>query len=120
MEGELRGTMDIGRLEYSAIGFILLQRDADVRFEINNMVCNVDGKDFGNGSYTKPLKKGKHAVELIRRGWNDGKPEFKIIDAATDQPVVFHTADVLKREVARSIKVDNKTLKSKLIGPVTE
>ena len=120
MENELRGTMDIGRIEYAASGFMLLDRDAEVRFDIGNMVCNVGGKDFGNGQYTKQLKKGKHTLELIRRGWNDGAPKFTITDAASGQPVVFHTSEALKRELARSIKVENKTLKSKLVGPITE
>ena len=120
MEDELRGTMDIGRIEYAASGFILLQQDTDVNFDINNMFCNVDGKDFGNGQYTKNIKKGKHKLEVIRRGWNDGAPKFSITDKATNQSVVFHTTEELNRELARSIKVGGKSMKSKLVGPVTE
>jgi hypothetical protein len=117
MENELRGIMDVGRLEYAAAGLIILEQDAEVRFDINNMVCKVNGKDFGNGKYTRPMDKGKHSIELIRRGWASGKPSFAIVDAATGQSVLYHTAEALKREVDRSIKVDGESAKSRLLDP---
>jgi len=117
MENELRGTMDVGRLEYAAAGLIILKQDAEVRFDINNMVCKVDGRDFGNGKYTRPMKQGKYSIELNRRGWASGKPSFAIVDASTGQPVLFHTAEALNQELERTVKVNHESAASRLLDP---
>lgn len=120
MENELRGSTSVGRIEFAASGFLMLAKDSQVSFEIGNMICNVDGKDFGVGKYTIKVKAGKHKIELIRRGWNDGLPQFNITNELTKQPILFHTGEELSRELARSIKVGGKTMKSKIVGTTNE
>lgn len=117
---EMRGTMDVGRIEYAAYGYIVLEKDTQVSFDIGNMVCKINNKDFGKGKYTQKMQKGRYPIELTRAGWNDGAPQFNVTDSATSQSVLFHTGDTLKREMVKPVRLDSKVLPNKVVGPVTQ
>jgi hypothetical protein len=112
----LRGVTDLGFLQYDAIGYIVLDADTDVAFDLENTTAMVNGKNFGTGKCTQKLKKGRHAIELKRADWAQPQGDFKITDSVSGKSVVYYTQDLLKKELARSEKVEKKTLPSKLIG----
>lgn len=114
-EAELRGRGHTNEVFYFAFGYIVLEQDANVRFEMGENMCSVRGKEFGTKTFLQRLKAGKYPVEVSRR-WGHGQGDFKIFDQATNASVLFHTGQMLSRELTRAFKTGNKTSKSIDLG----
>ena len=111
---ELRGVAKSSDLNYLAFGYVSVDKDTEVVFEMKDATCRVNEKDFGSGSYRHTFKKGKYPIEVGKR---HGKGESKFtIAAAGGQNVLFHTGEMLNRELNRGIKIEGRTYRSKLIG----
>ena len=114
---ELRGVVTkMTETFYIATGFIQLEKDTEIKFEMDELHCYVNGKDLGPGTYNKVLKKGRHTVE-ITRSWGKGLKGCAITDSATGAPAVFYTGDMLNRELKRSFKIEGRTYKGKQLTP---
>ena len=111
-EAKLRESAKKADAVYVASGFIILDKDCTVSFDVGNNNCAVNKKDFGPGTYTQPMKKGKYTVELKRKDHGQGQGKFAITDAATQQSVLFHTGEMLSKELNHSVKLDGKTRKT--------
>jgi len=112
---ELRGVTKTIDICYIATGFIVLDKDTEIKFTVDELNCLVDGKDYGPGIYQKTLPKGKHTVEVYRQ-WGHGLRGFSIADATTGKPVVTHTGEQLTHELNRSVKIEGHTYKTKELG----
>lgn len=117
-QNEMRGLTKTQGLFYVAFGHLILEKDAEVKFDMGKAVVMLRGKDFGGGSYTMKLKAGKYPIEITRQ-WGQGQGGFSIIDTATQKTVLFHTQDMLDRELKRSYKLEGKTFKSKRLDAPT-
>ena len=56
---------------YIATGFLDLKKDTEIKFEMDELHCYLDGKDLGPGTYNRMVKKGRHTVE-VTRSWGEG------------------------------------------------
>ncbi|MBL9129603.1 MAG: hypothetical protein JNG86_00275, partial [Verrucomicrobiaceae bacterium] len=60
---ELRGFIKSQSIFYVAFGYIVLEKDTDVKFTLDKAECYVRGKNFGGGAtYTQNLKAGRHPI----------------------------------------------------------
>jgi len=117
-ETKLRAVASKSDAVYVAIGFVILDKDTDVSFEMGNNSCVVNRKDFGPGTYTQPMKKGKYTLEIKRKDHGQPQGKFVIKDATTGQPVLFHNGVLLSKELKDSVKLEGKTRKTEqIIGP---
>ena len=114
-EDELRGVTKSEELMFVASGYIVLDADTEVAFDMADNNCKVGDKDYGRKSYTHLLKKGKYPIE-IHKCWGHGVNSYSITEKSTGKSVLFHTGEALSKELNHSVKVGSKTLKSKLIG----
>lgn len=115
---ELRGKTKNAELNYYAFGFIIVDKDTEVVFEMDDSICRVSGKEFGQGTYRQPFKKGKYPIEIYRH-YGHGQHGFEITGASGEQ-VLFYTGEMHTRELARNEKVEKKTYKTKMIGDAGE
>lgn len=111
VESQIRGKAHTNEVYYCAFGYIVVEKETDVKFDVGEGTCFVNDKEFGTKTFTHQFKAGKHAVEITRR-WGHGQGDFHIVDAASGQPVIFHTEQMLKRELGRSFKIGGRTLKT--------
>lgn len=111
VESEIRGKAHTNEVYYCAFGYIVVEKETDVKFDIGDGACFVNDKEFGTKTFTHQFKAGKYPVEITRK-WGRGQGDFKIVDVASGQPVIFHTEQMLKRELGRSFKIGSRTLKS--------
>lgn len=111
---ELRGASKIGDPSYHAFGFIIVDKDTEVVFDVEQNICKVGGKGFGYGTYRHTFKKGKYPIEIYRH-YGHGMQSFEIT-GANGEHVLFHTGEMLSRELNRSEKIERKTYKSKMLG----
>lgn len=100
-------------MRFVAFGYIMVDKETEVLFQVNDGVCKVSEKDFGQGTFRHTFKKGKYPIELSKRHGH-GQANFKITGTAGEQ-VLFYTGELLSRELNRSIKVEKKTYKSKML-----
>ena len=111
---ELRGASTVSDPSYHAFGFIIVDKDTEVLFDVKQNICKVGGKQFGYGTYRETFKKGKYPIEIYRH-YGHGMETFSIAGANGEQ-VLVHTGEMLTRELARSKKIERKTYKSKMLG----
>ncbi len=111
VESEIRGKAHTNEVYYCAFGYIVVEKETDVKFDVGDGKCFVNDKEFGSKTFTHQFKAGKYPVE-ITRSWGRGQGDFQIVDAASGQPVIFHTEQMLKRELGRSFKIGSRTLKT--------
>ena len=110
-EDQIRGKAHTNEVFYCAFGYIVLEQEADVKFDIGDGTCFVNNKEFGRKTFTHHFKAGKYPVEIIR-SWGRGQGDFRIVNATTNTSVLFHTSQMLNRELGRSFKVGSRTMKS--------
>lgn len=113
-EGELRGVSTTLDVNYCAFGHIILEKDTEVLFEVRDLVCTINGKEFGEGTFRQQMKKGKYPIEIFRR-WGKAQSPFSVT-AADGGQVLFYSDEMLNRELNRGIKIEGKTYRSKIIG----
>ncbi len=111
---ELRGKTTSAELNYYASGFIIVDKDTEVVFDVKDNICKVGGKQFGYGTYRHTFKKGKYPIEIYRH-YGHGLQTFEVAGANGEQ-VLFYTGEMLTRELTKSEKVEKKTYKSKMLG----
>jgi hypothetical protein len=110
-EDQIRGKAHTNEVFYCAFGYIVLEQEADVKFDMGDGTCFVNDKEFGRKTFTHHFKAGKYPVE-ITRSWGKGQGDFRIVNATTNAPVLFHTSQMLTRELGRSFKIGGRTMKS--------
>ena len=110
-ESQIRGKAHTNEIFYCAFGYIVLEQEADVKFDMGDGTCFVNGKEFGRKTYTHHFKAGKYPIE-ITRSWGHGQGDFRIVNATTNAAVLFHTPQMLTRELGRSFKIGGRTMKS--------
>lgn len=110
-EAEIRGKAHTNEVFYAAFGYIVVEKETEVKFDVGDNTCFVNDKDFGRKSYTHRFKPGKYPIE-ITRSWGRGQGDFSVTDAANGSSVLYHTEPMLKRELGRSFKVGSRTAKS--------
>jgi hypothetical protein len=111
---ELRGIAPTSETAFVATGFLILEKDMEVVFDIPVGMCFVAGKDFGQGpAFSHPMKKGKYSI-LLHHQYGKGLPQFQIAGAG-GETVLFHTGEILSRELNRYAKVGGRSFKSKLM-----
>ncbi len=109
---ELRGKSQESTFFFLATGYIIVDTDMDVLFDVLDGEVKVSGKGYGDGKYRHPFKKGKYPIE-IKRKFGHGQPSFNI-KGPKGETVLFHTGEMLNRELNRSIKVEKKTVQDQM------
>ncbi len=112
---QLRGSLDVTWLQFEGHGYIVLDADSTIAFDLDNNSISVDGKDFGAGKFSQPIKKGTHLIEIKRADWAKPQGDFQVTDPASGKSVLFYTPELLKKELAKSVKLNKRTLPSKLL-----
>ena len=110
---ELRGKSQDSTFFFLATGYIIVDKDMEVLFDVLDGDVQVSGKGYGDGKYRQPFKKGKYPIEIKRR-YGKGQPSFTI-KGLNGETVLFHTGAMLNRELSRSVKVERKTYKTKML-----
>lgn len=124
-ESSMVGIYDSADAQYVAHGFISLDRDTDVSFDLQNCHCEIDGELFWRrGSitrelFTRRLTRGHHTIRLLRADHGQNGPEFSIQPIGSDRNVLYHTDIQLKSELSRQFALDGKTYDSVLLSANT-
>jgi hypothetical protein len=120
-EASMRGIYESADAQYVAHGFIVLEKDIDVIFDLQNCHCEVDGKViWRKGSITQEqfshrLTKGNHTIRLLRADYGQPGPEFSIRPVGADENILYHTEVQFESELGEEFTIDGKTYDTVLL-----
>jgi hypothetical protein len=111
---ELRGVAKSPSVWYTVSGYLSVDKDMEVVFEMGQEICDIGDKSYGSGTFRHTFKKGKYPFEVHGQ---HGKGETKFaITGAGGENVLFYTGEMLNKELSHGVKIEGKTYRSKMIG----